>query len=480
MDPPQATVANEALRAARTSTRKSCEPGDLPSRSMVPFAEIRKAEVAGSSPTSGSISKSRRWRKLALNRPHVARLLSSTGFGYVSKTQAKEDSAVRRKTISVPSMRPLKAKGRMRVTLGGRTFYLGKEGDPECEKAYEALVAVWLAKGRPSRWEETGVEVRSALTLDDLILEYSEFIEVYYVKNGKPTAEQSKIRAALRFVRALGGTKPADAFGPLLLEQARDAMIEAGHCRRHVNQSVQRIRRCFRWGVAKQLVAPATLQGLEALPGLRRGRSKARETEPVRPAPAEAIEAVLPLVSRQVAAMIRLQLLTGMRPGEVCLMRGCDLDRSGDVWVYTPATHKTEHHGRVRQVLIGPRGQEVLRPFLATTSYLFRADEAAVEARAKRKKPGRRPKKRKASPKRSPRPHYDRFSYARAVVRACETAGVERWSPNQLRHAAATHLRQEAGIEMARVVLGHSSAVTSEIYAERDLAGAAKVLGRIG
>ena len=54
----------------------------------------------------------------------------------------------------------------------------------------------------------------------------------------------------------------------------------------------------------------------------------------------------------------------GMRPGEVVAMRACDLDTSGKVWTYTPAEHKTEHHGHARTVYLGPRAQLVLRSFL--------------------------------------------------------------------------------------------------------------------
>ena len=44
-------------------------------------------------------------------------------------------------------------------------------------------------------------------------------------------------------------------------------------------------------------------------------------------------------------AMIQLQRLTGMRPGEVVIMRTADIDTTGSVWHYLPASHKTEHHG---------------------------------------------------------------------------------------------------------------------------------------
>ena len=54
------------------------------------------------------------------------------------------------------------------------------------------------------------------------------------------------------------------------------------------------------------------------------------------------------------------------------------------------------------------------------------------------------------------------------------------WSPNQLRHAAATRIRAAYGIEIARIILGHSSAVTSEIYAEIDREKVLKIMGEIG
>jgi len=54
------------------------------------------------------------------------------------------------------------------------------------------------------------------------------------------------------------------------------------------------------------------------------------------------------------------------------------------------------------------------------------------------------------------------------------------WSPNRLRHNFGTAARRHAGIEAARVTLGHSSAAVSEIYAERDLELARSVVARIG
>jgi site-specific recombinase XerC len=57
---------------------------------------------------------------------------------------------------------------------------------------------------------------------------------------------------------------------------------------------------------------------------------------------------------------------------------------------------------------------------------------------------------------------------------------IPRWSPNRLRHARATEIRAQFGIESASTVLGHANVKTTEIYAEKDLQQAAEIMRRIG
>ncbi len=54
------------------------------------------------------------------------------------------------------------------------------------------------------------------------------------------------------------------------------------------------------------------------------------------------------------------------------------------------------------------------------------------------------------------------------------------WHPHQLRHNAATFLRKEFGLETARIILGHRSAVIPEVYAELDQQKALEVIVRVG
>jgi integrase len=245
-------------------------------------------------------------------------------------------------------------------------------------------------------------------------------------------------------------------------------MIDAGRERKSINRNIGRITRMFRWAVAQEFCPPQVITALESVDGLRSGRSSAIEIEDVKPALLEHVEAVSTFVTRPVWGLIRFQLATACRPGEAIIMRGCDITMMGDVWKYVPASHKTEHHGKGRTILIGPQGQAVVREFLNTDlqSYLFNPQAADPRrTKAKTHRPGER---------------YRRDSYTTAVRRACVKADVPIWTPNQLRHTAATAIRAVADLDTARAVLGHSSLTTAEIYAERDTATAHEIMRRIG
>ena len=139
-----------------------------------------------------------------------------------------------------------------------------------------------------------------------------------------------------------------------------------------------------------------------------------------------------------------------------------------DVWEYRPEHHKTEYLGADRVIFIGPKGQRVLVPYLlrSESAYIFSPRES--ELRRQRK------------PRGDIKERYDRNSYRRAVYRAAERAGVPQWGPNRLRHSAGTEIRHQFGLEGAQVVLGHSAADVTQIYAERDADLARRVAAEVG
>ena len=270
-----------------------------------------------------------------------------------------------------PSYRLHKPSNQAVVTLDGRDIYLGRYGTPESRAEYDRLIAEWLSHGRrlPGPASGSGTD----LTVNEILLAYLRHADSYYTKGGRPTSEPKNIRLALRPLRQLYGHTLARDLGPLRLKTTRQAMIESDLCRSEVNKRVRHIIRAFKWAVGEEMIPSSVYQSLKAVSGLRLGRADVRESEPVKPVPDAFVDAIQPFVARQVWAMVELQRLSGMRPGEVTSMRSCDIDTSGRVWIYTPSEHKTEHHGKERPVYLGPRAQAILKPWFRTnlTAYLF-------------------------------------------------------------------------------------------------------------
>lgn len=385
-----------------------------------------------------------------------------------------------------------KASGQARVRIDGHDHYLGVYGSPESYEKYDELVTRWLI-----HYDDP---TRLNLTVDDLALLYLDHAKEYYQKGGQPTREFGNIRSALRLLlRDCGTTRVLD-FGPRDLRRFRDGLIgkhdertkpDSGRVvsRSYINKAVSKIVRMFKWAVSEQLVPVAIFQALMTVEGLKKGRSRARETAPVRPVDAQHVDAVLPLVAPQIATMIQLQRLTGMRPGDVTLVRPCDIRQRDDgIWEYRPQTHKTEHHGLERLIVIGPKAHDELKPWLtrARDSYCFSPREALDHVRAAQRRARKTPiqpsqqNRRKSHPKRPPGAHYTEASYRQAIQRACRKAKVPIWSPNQLRHEFGTKVRTKYGLEAAQVTLGHARADVTQIYSERDLSLAVRVAKAIG
>ncbi len=218
--------------------------------------------------------------------------------------------------------------------------------------------------------------------------------------------------------------------------------------------------------------------------GLKAGRSEARDTEPVKPVLEAHVQAVKPFVSRQVRAVIELQLLTAARPGELLKLRPIDLDTTGSVWTATLKEHKTQYKGRDRTLYFGPKAQAILKEFMADRpldAHLFSPREAEQERHGKatgHRRANQRPNPRET--RRTVGEHYTTASYRQAVERACKKAGIPVWTPHRLRHNAATQIRKEFGLEAAQLLLGHARADVTQMYAESDQSKALLIVQQIG
>lgn len=401
---------------------------------------------------------------------------------------------------TVPKYRRHKASGQAIVTIHGKDHYLGPWKSRASQLEYDRLIAEWQAAGRPV----ASTSSPGDLTIAEVADRYFEFAKQHYRKNGESTREVDNVRHALRPLLKLYESTLVGQFGPKALKAIQHHMIQTGLSRRVINSRIGRIKRLFRWAVSEEL-APASLShSLDTVAGLQRGRTEAREIEPVSPVADEVVEATLPHLPRIVADMVRFHRLTGCRPSEVCMVRPCDLDRSDIVWLYRPESHKSEHHGRERTIAIGPQAQQVLAPYLLrdSTTYCFSPSEsnrermAKLRANRKTKVQPSQTSRAVRNPRKKPGDRYTRLSYLSAIHRACAkafpppdnlTAEEKRqwvkshhWHPNQLRHAVATKINSRFGLEAAQVVLGHSKADVTQVYAKRDRQRAIDVMREVG
>lgn len=372
----------------------------------------------------------------------------------------------------IPSYRLHKSTGQAIVTLSGRDIYLGRHATPESHSAYERAVAEWLAAGR-----KLAVERCPDPSVSEVLGAYLGYAKGYYSSAGTSTSQLDRVKRSLAPAVEMYGTVECSRFGPAALKAVRQKMIAAGLRRRVINQRVGCLVRAFKWAAGDELIPASVWHALRAVEGLRAQRSEAPESEPVRPVPEPDIEAAKPHLLPVLRDVIDLQLLTAMRPGEALAMRPADIDRSGKVWVYRPADHKTKYRGQARDVLIGPRCQELLAHHLAETGpehYLFSARKAVAARFLELGQPTRWGKTR------TPGDRYQVGSYGHAVTKACRRAGIPLWHPHQLRHNAATRLVEQFGWDVARIILGHRHLSTTKIYAEDDIRKAAEAVAKIG
>jgi len=408
----------------------------------------------------------------------------------------------------IPSYRLHKPTGQAVVTLNGRDYYLGKHDTPESHQRYHTLIAEWIAADHQMRPKQS--QDSPTISVTRLVECYWAFAQGYYADpEGRATAQQERVRRSIEFLTEMYPALAVDEFGPLKLKAIRQKMIERGWVRRHINQCVACVKRCFKWGVSEELVPSSVTEGLRAVEGLKKNRSPAPESKRVLPADERTIEWVRKVATAPLRGLLDFQLHTGARPGEAIAICPKDVDQSGrcilptgqvvqldGIWVYIPVNHKTSYRDHSRVIMIGPQAQELLRPFMdrAPETPCFSPQEALAERAAANDEElalRRRDGVRIGC-------SYRVDTYRQAVDYAIRKANgqikaentdkpeadheplVERFSPHQLRHNAATRLVAQFGWDITRILLGHRHVDVTRIYAEDDLQKAARAIRDAG
>ena len=387
----------------------------------------------------------------------------------------------------VPKYLHHKPSGQARIRVAGKDVYLGDYGSEASKKEYARICAELESKVPAAVVGNTKSKIPKTATVVDVVGAFWEHAAQHYLDaDGQPTSELRWFKESLADIVKLYGHVPAIEFGPLALKTVREGWVKADLARSTINARTNRVRRAFKWAASEELIPVSVYQSLATLAGLQKGRTKARETEPVVPVLDLHVATALPHLNRTVRTMVLVQRLSGCRPQDVVRMRAGQVDRAAVPWVYRPPKHKTKYRGQTRTVFLGPAAIAVLEPFLegrapedAVFSPIRAEEERHAAARAKRKTkvtPSQQNRRKLPADLKSPTKElYSRQSYAKWVRKACDKARIPRWHPNQLRHTFGTEIRARFGLEAAQVLLGHTKANVTQVYAERDLTLATKV-----
>ena len=374
----------------------------------------------------------------------------------------------KRKKSELPTIKK-GANGDFFCYYGGKKVYLARDEEKAKEKLVrmlEAEIAIGEKGKRAARAEQDrsiAVEPVSAgnvVKVQEILLDF--------LKENQEHRDLSKIRRVVKIAYEMYGDMDAEDFGQVAFLAVRKKLVRENLSWNYINDLMAFVKSAFRRGVENRKISENVYFFLTLVKPLRRGQAK---TNPPRmDVSDEDFVKTLPFLLPTVRDMVVLQRISGMRPSEMFKIRACDLDMSGDVWLYCPVG-KTARFGIQRTIGFGRFEQEILKRRMEGKSRNARlfspldtirdryGDSIAKDARETRQL----------------KPEYNKNSYRRAITRAIERANatfekegredrIQPWTPYQLRHASATFLSLYMGQDAAAAVLGHVNTRITQVY----------------
>ena len=264
------------------------------------------------------------------------------------------------------------------------------------------------------------------ITVRELYDQFMEWIPENYPKP-KPTADD--YRKSCKVLLALYGDSLVDDFGLRELLNVQAHLEKSGLNMSSCNNYLVRMRRVFNWGAERAIIHHKIASELEWVKPLESGRTKAPEPVPREAVPDDVVDATLPFMPQMISDMVQIQRETAMRPGELWIMRWCDIDTTDNEWVYEPQEFKEQRHVDYKAIGLTEKCKQILGRYKDTP-----ADAIIFSQIRNTQEMGR-------TNLHQFKTHlFDRKKFADFVAKAAKKAGVPHWTPYQLRHSGATEI----------------------------------------
>ena len=332
--------------------------------------------------------------------------------------------------------------GYLYIRIKGRDYYLGKDPKEAKAKARSLLIEHYLDK--PGKSSKADYRIRHVFAL------YLRFIEGTIADSSFKNL-RLMFRKTVRLTNNIAVVSfTADSFSSFMEELAREGM-----CKQTIKGYRNSIVAAFKYAQTRNVLDAnkATELSFVKIPRC------AKPSKKVKPAKREVFEAVLEKLPTVCQDILRLELLTGMRPAELLALRKKHLTAiEGGMYKYEIWEHKTVRRtGEPLVKYIGHQAVQILNCYLEG-----RGEDEPLFLNSK------------GSPITS--------SYMTKTIWKLRQQYPElgNFHQYQCRHQAGTNARRLAGLEGAQAFLGHESATTSEIYSEVDSDLARQIAENIG
>jgi integrase len=294
------------------------------------------------------------------------------------------------------------------------------------------------------------------------ILTFSELAELYIEKRQRPVgrSDRNNIRRAVALLTEYRPNIDTATFDGDTLEEYQRFLIGKGYDRKYINgKLVGFIRTLYRWGARKKLVDKVLAADFLLVPSLQYSE-RIKENPDREAAKPEDIEAVLPHVPEQIADMIILLALTGLRPSELCNIKAGEIKTDTNHFgekepTFKPFHHKTKWKGKNRAVPLGDVELAIIGKYLpgkGEQRYLFcnllRFKDKPITT----------------------------ATFGRVIAEAIETHGLNKFTPYQIRHTNATWVSKHLDRDHARAQMGHTTEAMTQKYDHADVEKARAVI----
>ncbi len=257
------------------------------------------------------------------------------------------------------------------VYLNSKKIRLGRYGSDEAQREYRRFLAEWAAIGNvvdPHKKQSYLIEELAAAFLK-------------WAKNVYGDSDYGNFKTAIEMTLRTHEGMAVKDFGPKALKIVQHKFVEKGYARDYCNKLTGFVRRMFVWGIEYEFVTQDVAGALKLVSSVH--RKLASNRPPRKDVPDDVVRRTLPHLTPTIRDMVVLQRLTAMRPGDVCKMKACEIDRSGEIWKYVPPEHKNTWRGHTRTIFFGKPEQEILeRRLTGKEPGQYRIHPARVDAGA--------------------------------------------------------------------------------------------------